>query len=309
MPRDLPLGNGDLLVTFDSRYQLRDIYFPQVGLENHTGGDPCRFRGGADRVFALDRDVRLFQHFDAHLFGNDIGDSAFYDPRTRAIVHYKGRRYFLLSGVNAKGESGLASFAIGLKEALGREGTWRDAEDGELSRNLVAQGSIDSVGMLGVRVGANALATATFVIAAGQTYDEVRDLDKLVRERSVGSFISRTGDYWNLWANKDMTIPDHLPEPLIHLYNQSTLLTRPQVDNPGAIIARNDSDVLRFNRDTYSYLLPRDGALVANALDLDGYGEVTRRLFYLCGELMTRDGYLLHKYHPDGSGGSSLPAS
>ncbi|HAL28197.1 MAG TPA: glycoside hydrolase family 15 protein, partial [Chloroflexi bacterium] len=212
------------------------------------------------------------------------------------------------TGVNAKGESGLTSFAIGLKEALGREGTWRDAEDGELSRNLVAQGSIDSVGMLGLRVPANALATATFVIAAGQTYDEVRDLDKLVRERGVGSFLSRTGDYWNLWANKDETIADHLPDPLIHLYKQSTLVIRTQVDNRGAIIAGNDSDVLRFNRDTYSYLWPRDGALVANALDLAGYGEVTRRFFYLCGELMTRDGYLLHKYNPDGSVGSSWHA-
>ncbi|HEY0784030.1 MAG TPA: glycoside hydrolase family 15 protein, partial [Thermoanaerobaculia bacterium] len=256
MPRDLPLGNGDLLVTFDSRYQLRDIYFPQVGLENHTGGEPCRFGIWADGTFAWtgddgwerdlrfahetlvsevtlghsglgirvrcrdtvdfdrnlylkevtvedvtgrERDIRLFQHFDARLSGNDIGDSAFYDPRTRAIVHYKGRRYFLLTGVNAKSESGLTSFAIGTKEALGREGTWRDAEDGELSRNLVAQGSIDSVGMLGLRVPANSIATATFVIGAGQTYDEVRDLDKLVRERGVGSFISRTGDYWNLW--------------------------------------------------------------------------------------------------------------
>src|SRR5258708_7540902 len=343
MPRDLPLGNGDLLVTFDSRYQLRDIYYPQVGLENHTGGEPCRFGVWADGVFAWtggdgwerdlrfahetlvsevtlghatlgvrvrcrdavdfdrnlylkevtvedvtgkDRDVRLFQHFDAHLWGNDIGDSAFYDPRTRAIVHYKGRRYFLLTGVNAKGESGLTSFAIGLKEALGREGTWRDAEDGELSRNLVAQGSIDSVGMLGLRVPANGLGTATFVIAAGQTYDEVRDIDKLVRERGVGSFISRTGDYWNLWANKDETIAAHLPDPLVHLYKQSNLIIRTQVDNRGAIIAGNDSDVLRFNRDTYSYLWPRDGALVAHALDLAGYGEVTRRLFYPRRELL-----------------------
>jgi len=68
------------------------------------------------------------------------------------------------------------------------------------------------------------------------------------------------------------------------------------------------ADVLRFNRDTYSYLWPRDGALVADALDLAGYGEVTRRFFFLCGDLMTREGYLLHKYNPDGSLGSSWHA-
>src|SRR6202011_3853614 len=41
--RDLPLGNGALLVTSDHNYQLRDIYYPRVGQENHTSGEPCRF--------------------------------------------------------------------------------------------------------------------------------------------------------------------------------------------------------------------------------------------------------------------------
>ena len=43
MPRDLPIGNGSLLVAFDSQYRLADFYFPRVGLENHAG---ARFRMG-----------------------------------------------------------------------------------------------------------------------------------------------------------------------------------------------------------------------------------------------------------------------
>lgn len=362
MPRDLPLGNGDFLVTFDSRYQLRDVYYPMVGMENHTVGNACRFGVWAEGAFSWisddewerhigyehetlvgdshmrhsglgmrlhcrdavdfdrniyfkevtvedesgrDRDVRLFQHFNASLYGNEVGDSAFYDPRSQAIVHYKGRRYFLISGTSGGHAYGLTSFAIGQKDAPGKEGTWRDAEDGDLSRNAVAQGSIDSVGMLSASVPANGSTTLVFWIAAGQAYDEVRELDKLVRERTPAGFLARTKDYWRLWANKDETIIDHLSPELTSLYKRSTLVIRTQVDNRGAIIAGNDSDVLRFNRDTYSYLWPRDGALVAEALDLAGYGEVTRRFFYLCGELITREGYLLHKYNPDGSLGSS----
>ena len=365
MPRDLPLGNGDFLVTFDARYQLRDIFYPNVGLENHTVGEPSRFGiwidgqfawtgddgwerhinyehetlvGDTDLVHAKlgvslhfrdavdfdrnlyfkevtvedtsgkDRQVRLFQHFDAHLLGNDTGDSAYYDPRCQAVVHYKGRRYFLISGSSGGSAYGLSSFAIGQKDAPGKEGTWRDAEDGELSRNPVAQGSIDSVGMVAVSVPAKGSATAVFWIAAGQAYEDVRELDKLVRERTPASFLARTKDYWRLWANKDESITDHLPDEICGLYKRSTLVIRTQVDNRGAIIAGNDSDVLRFNRDTYSYLWPRDGALVADALDLAGYGEVTRRFFFLCGELITREGYLLHKYNPDGSLGSSWHA-
>ncbi|NOT49229.1 MAG: glycoside hydrolase family 15 protein, partial [Acidobacteria bacterium] len=41
--RDIPVGNGNLLVNFDNEYQIRDIYFPHVGQENHSEGFPFRF--------------------------------------------------------------------------------------------------------------------------------------------------------------------------------------------------------------------------------------------------------------------------
>ena len=48
MPRDIPVGNGRLLVTFDHQYQIRDLFFPHVGQENHGGGAPFRFGVYAD---------------------------------------------------------------------------------------------------------------------------------------------------------------------------------------------------------------------------------------------------------------------
>lgn len=367
MPRDLPLGNGNLLVTFDAQYQLRDLFFPFVGMEDQTQGHACRFGLWVDKRFAWTgddgwerrivyahetlvgettlshsalglqlrcadavdfdrnlylkevtvedvtgraREVRLFQHFDAYLFGNDVGDSAFYDPRTRALVHYKGRRYVLVSGmVGDDRDSGLAGYAIGQKGTDGREGTWRDAEDGELSRNAVAQGSVDSVAQLTLRLPAGGSGRAVFWIAVGQSYDEVRELDKIVRERGARSFLDRTRDYWRLWANKDeQALAQELPDDICHQYKTSCLVIRTQTDDRGAILAANDSDVQRFNRDTYSYCWPRDGALVAAAMDLAGYIELPRRFYSLCADLITREGYLLHKYNPDGSVGSSWHA-
>ena len=43
MPRDIPVGNGTFLITFDQDYCLRDIYYPCVGKENHTDGHKFRF--------------------------------------------------------------------------------------------------------------------------------------------------------------------------------------------------------------------------------------------------------------------------
>jgi GH15 family glucan-1,4-alpha-glucosidase len=80
---------------------------------------------------------------------------------------------------------------------------------------------------------------------------------------------------------------------------------RTQIDHDGAVIAANDSDVLQFGRDTYSYMWPRDGALTAAALDLAGYGELSRCFFDFCGRVISDQGYFLHKYNPDGSLGSS----
>jgi len=54
MPRNLPIGNGSLLVAFDAHYRLADFYFPRVGMENHAA---ARFRFGVwadDAVHATD---------------------------------------------------------------------------------------------------------------------------------------------------------------------------------------------------------------------------------------------------------------
>jgi GH15 family glucan-1,4-alpha-glucosidase len=44
---------------------------------------------------------------------------------------------------------------------------------------------------------------------------------------------------------------------------------------------------------------------VAAALIDAGYSEVTRRFFDFCHRVITDEGYLLHKYNPDGSLASS----
>ena len=52
MPRDLPVGNGKLLICFDQNYCIRELYFPHVGLENHVGGRFCRLGVWVDGQFS-----------------------------------------------------------------------------------------------------------------------------------------------------------------------------------------------------------------------------------------------------------------
>jgi GH15 family glucan-1,4-alpha-glucosidase len=52
MPRDLPVGNGNLLINFDTDYNIRDIYYPRVGMENHAEGCVSRTGIWVDGSFA-----------------------------------------------------------------------------------------------------------------------------------------------------------------------------------------------------------------------------------------------------------------
>ena len=251
------------------------------------------------------RTVRLYSHFDPHLWGNAIGDTIFFDPEFRGLVAYKAQRYLLMNG-SVDDQFGFQSFTIGSKERDGFQGTWRDAEDGKLQPNPVAQGSVDATGMLEFRLAPSATTTAWVWWAFGKAYREVAALDGLVRERGAASFLTRTRDYWRLWVrNQRGADISRLPDPVQRLYRRSLLIMRTQIDNSGAVIAATDSDIVQFGKDTYTYMWPRDGAIVTAALVQAGYPEITRRFFQLCSRLITAEGFLLHKYNPDGSVGSS----
>ncbi|BCL82953.1 glucan 1,3-alpha-glucosidase [Ktedonobacteria bacterium brp13] len=366
MPRDLPLGNGNLLINFDKNYNVRDIYWPHVGQELHTAGEISHTGVWVNGQFAwLDapewqrtlvydhetlvsqvtlihptlqlqlifndtvdfyrpiflrrvqvtnlatttREVRLFFHYNWHIWQDTDANTVFYDPELQALVAYKGRAYFLQNGQIGEGphaQVGISSWATGIKEFNGAEGTWRDAEDGVLSGNPIAQGSVD--GTSGLHIPAIAPQASEVVyhwLAVGEDLQTTKVLNTMLRERGAQDFLFRTSNYWRAWVNKDRQDFADLPADLVDLYKRSLLVIRTQIDHDGAIIAANDADTEFFSRDTYSYMWPRDGALVANALSHAGYAEITRNFYAFCQAVMMPGGYLLHKYNPDRSWGSS----
>src|SRR5207237_7506221 len=128
----------------------------------------------------------------------------------------------------------------------------------------------------------------------------------LIVSKTQHSYLVRTRTYWDRWSDKEHRhIEEALGHDVRHLFRRSVLTVRTQVDNRGGIVAANDYDITKFARDTYSYVWPRDGALVANALDRSGHEDITRAFFQYCAEVLTEEGYFYHKYNPDGSPASS----
>jgi len=258
----------------------------------------------AENLADRPREVRLFFSHPFEISGNSVGDTAAFDPRSQGLIHYKGARWFLVNGQSA-GLSAPQQFAVGQKGTNGREGTFRDAEDGILSGNTIAQGSVDSVLALHLHLPPHSRQQAYYWLAAAESREEVQRLDSLIRHKTPLALINRTADYWTLWLNKESPSLDPLPEKVAKLYRQSLLILNTQIDWEGGILAANDSDVIQFNRDTYSYVWPRDGALVAHALDLAGYPELSQRFYHFASRVIAKEGYFLHKFNPDGTLASS----
>jgi GH15 family glucan-1,4-alpha-glucosidase len=247
-----------------------------------------------------ERQVRLFFCHDFHLYGNDIGDTAYFDPRTISIIHYKANRYFLINCCKS-GKYGVYHYACGDKEVPGREGIWKDAENGGLSGNQISWGSADSAIGIWMHVPPGGKAAAHYWIAAGTHYNEAAQLNRDVIEKTPDELIKRTSDYWGAWVTKESRSFGDLPKSVINIYSRSLLILRTQIDNRGAITAANDSDIVRFGRDTYSYMWGRDGAFVAAALAKAGYTHVCMKFYDFCARVLSEEGYLYQHYNPDGS--------
>lgn len=360
MPKSLVLGNGSILVSLDFRGQVRDFYFPFVGLENQSEG--CLHRIGfwvdgefswldnpewqisidyqkealASKITALNERLRIEANFldavynEKNIFIRSVkiknlaskkrtvklffgqqfriyeishGDTAYYDPDCRAIVHYKGRRVFIVSG-SGKTE-GFDCYNIGLFGIEGWEGAWKDAEDGILSENPIEHGSVDSVGGFVAEIDPYGSQLFTYWLLVAETIPEAKELLNYVTKTSPEHILETTQDFWRAWVNKLDFDFSGIGEDVTGLFKKSLLIVRTHADNHGAIIASADSDLLQYGRDTYGYMWPRDGAFTAIALDKAGYYDVSRKFFEFCNDVIHEDGYLLHKYRPDRSLGSS----
>lgn len=361
MSRPLSLGNGTILVCTDNRGQVRDFYFPYVGLENHVGGHFAHRLG----VFADDqlnwtthsnwsvqpvysdkslggetfanndtlgvslklhdsvynekniflrkvivtnnrdqaRTIKLFFNQEFEIYESHRGDTAYFDPIHHTVIHYNGKRVFVINGISEKG--GFDDYTTGIFKIEGKEGSFKDAEDGLLSKNLIEHGPSDSVLGFYLEIKPHESKTVYYWVTAAESIKEATALNEYTLKRSPEHLVRTTHDYWHAWINKNEFSFYGLDEKQISLFKRSLFMIRSHTDNHGAVLASADSDMLQTGRDTYGYMWPRDGAFSAMALDITGDGNIAERFFSFCDNAVTEEGYLMHKYRPDGSMGSS----
>lgn len=252
---------------------------------------------------AEQRVIKLMLAQQFRIFESRRGDTGYYDPRVGAIVHYKGNTAILVNAIS-NGKQ-FSEYNIGLFGIEGREGTYLDAEDGILSCNPIEHGSVDSVIALENELAGGASVDAYYWIVCAASIPEAHQLDAHVLKETPEVLINSTAAYWRAWLEKSTVNVSNLSPRLQSLFKRSLLIMRAHADNNGGIIASSDTSMLHHGRDTYSYVWPRDGALIAHAFDETGYGSVAKRFYEFIDRVADPAGYVMHKYRADGVLGSS----
>lgn len=361
MSKFLTLGNGQTLAGFDAYGQLRDFYFPRVGLENHIGrglthrvgvwvegefrwlSEPswrvsvgCEENSlvghitaqnemlGVSLVFSdvvyneknilvrevevtnnkpYDRVIKLFFGQEFQIYESSTAHTAYYDPHHQAIIHYKGQRVFLVSA--SLGDRPFDDFTTGIRGIWGKEGSFRDAEEGILSKNTIEHGPADSVIAISARYAGGEKKRAYHWLVAGRSLEEAHELHAYTLRHKPEHLLHTTREYWRAWISRRPFIFYGMSEGTVSLFQKSLFILRTHMDNGGGVIASADSDILHQGKDTYAYMWHRDGAYVALALYQSGSYSPAKRFFNFCNQTISKDGYFLHKYETDGSLGSS----
>ena len=251
------------------------------------------------------REIRLFMH-QAFVIGDSRGntDTAVYMPDSDAVMHYRGRRVFIISG-KTEDKGTFDQHSIGLFGIEGREGTWRDAEDGELGMCNVEHGRVDSIIRFRVEVGAHDSTRVRYWIAAGTSLREALYVHRKLVEEGVSRRLTATAEWWHKWLEPTLRAARKLPHHRRRMFIISAMILRANMDKRGGIIASTDTAALNYDRDAYAYSWPRDGAYVLWPLIRLGYKDEVLRFFDFCRRGMHPKGYLQHKYRADGALGSS----
>ena len=365
MARPIVLGNGELHVGLNNFGCVHDLYFPYVGLENHSAGQSLRHRIGiwvdnkiswlnedpnwsfefsypheslighivaknetigvmlefddsvdskisvfmrnihVINLWDSSRDIRLFMH-QAFVVGDSRSntDTGQYLPDSNVILHYRGRRALIVSGCH-EDKSPFDQYTIGLFGIEGHEGTYKDAEDGELSENPVEHGRVDSTMRFKLDIPGHSSKRVHYWIAFGTSTREALFVHRQVINDGVVERMHQTARWWTEWLAPALKVVDKIPEKHQYMFLNSLMIIKSQIDKRGAIIASTDTSMLNYSRDAYAYCWPRDGSLVLWPLIRLGYKDEPYRFFEFCKNVLHPHGYLMHKFRADGAQGSS----
>lgn len=250
------------------------------------------------------KEVRVFFHQIFKISAEGRADTAMYVPDGHYLLDYKGRCSILAYAEDDLGKA-FDQFAVGNAGIEGKEGTFRDAEDGELSGSTVEHAGVDSALRCSVTLEPQATRKVNYWLAVADSQQNLDKLHQRMLGDGFGHRMHATHQHWADWLHTSSEARRPIPQKYQESVKKSLLILKSHIDVHGGVIASCDSSIYNYGRDYYSYVWPRDGAYVIWPLIKLGYTHEAKKFLQFCHSIMHKDGYMMHKYQPDRAIGST----
>ncbi len=249
-------------------------------------------------------EVRLFFHQVFEISHDGRSDTAMYVPDGHYILDYKGQSSILIKAQFDDG-TGFDQYAVGNYGIEGKEGTFRDAEDGQLSMCAVEHAGVDSVLRLSCTLQPNVSRKLHYWAVVYSSQFAAKKTSDFLLEKRLSTRLEVQRLHWERWLRPTHKATSYLSKEYRAAVNRSLFTIKAHMDKHGGIIASCDSSIYNYGRDYYSYVWPRDGAFaIWPFIKLGLYDEV-KRFFEFAQDILAPGGYMMHKYQPDKAVGST----
>ena len=261
------------------------------------------------------REIQLFLHQNFAINSSfHLADTVQFLPfenNEKAILHYRGKRAFIISAQRVFQKplqnifEDFNQHTVGLFGIENKLGSWVDAEDGALSGSNVEHGQTDSVVGFDFSLGVFENANFQYSISCADGHELARTNLQKVRNNGFSKALDETKKYWQKWLSPALRVSKKLDSKYQKSFIQSLMLVKSHLAKTGAPIASNDSEMLNYARDDYSYCWPRDALFAIWPLIRIGYRNEPQKFFEFCKRSLTSGGFMMHKYLPNGELGPS----
>lgn len=305
-------GSWEISVSFDS-----DALVSTITMESQAMNVKLEMRDFVDREYDAfirrilitnqaeePQNVRLFMHQAFQISRAGRADTAFYVPDEHYIFDYKGRCCLLIGG-KTQDNLEFDQFAVGNYAIEGKAGTFKDAEDGELSGNTVEHGGVDSVIRFSQTIESSQELGIDYWIIAASSQADAQRAHRIFQVQSLSERLQATQGFFRQWLEPAQKTLNKLSEDHRISAQKSLLIIKAHCDKHGSVLASGDSSIFNYGRDYYCYCWPRDAAYAVWPLIRLGIFDEARLLFGFMRDTLHPDGYLMHKYQPDRAIGST----
>ncbi|MEA1926089.1 MAG: glycoside hydrolase family 15 protein [Patescibacteria group bacterium] len=249
------------------------------------------------------KEVKLFFHQQFKIYNTERKDTGYYDPDQKVLIHYEGRRVFIIAG--DKDGDPFDEFSIGNYGIEGKEGTWRDAEDGILEGNPIEHGPVDSVIGFSFKLKKKEIQKVFYWIGVAKSIKRAIEIQKDILKNTPEALHQESLLFWKNWASQATVDLQGQDERIVSQFNKSLFVIRTHTGNKGDIIASGDSSMLQYGHGTYAFVWPRDAAFITIALCKAGMHDLTKPFFDFCRTVIDKEGFFKQKFQSDRSVGST----